>query len=313
MKLKYRILASLVATSMAYSQTTSEIVGYTTQTLETGYNLVGLNLHNSVLVKGTFESELVDDEADFDSVLTDTDAVYILEILSGDQEGATAEFSSADAIDSTINLSGELGAGAAEYQIRKAKKLSEVVSLDNIQTGTTAIRADRVLVFNAGSYDSYYYSSSKLTWLLTTDIFGSNPVDPYLSYSDAVIILRLSDSTADEELVSSGTVKTESTVITAFEGFTPISVSSPAGQTLNNSGLQEFLTSGRNSLQSDIVYIPSNSGYDQYYYNSNNSVWTSASSIFTNDAGDTELPNAVYILRRSSNSIAGLFSSPLDL
>ena len=95
------IAAALIGASGAMAQTAfSPIVGYTTETINQGFNYIGLTLHEPVAIAGSIDavasgsggSTLTENDVDLISVLgASGSTTYILEITSGPLEGTVQE------------------------------------------------------------------------------------------------------------------------------------------------------------------------------------------------------------------------------
>ena len=137
---------------------------------------------------------------------------------------------------------------------------------------STAVAASSDIVWvptASGSYDRYYYRTPLFggtsSWVNadTDAAIGELP----LVYTDGVFA-ELRSTSPQLDLIVTGAVRTESITIPAFTGFNLISNVFPVGSTIQNSGLQDVLTSAAVAASSDIVWILDTvtGQYDRYYY-----------------------------------------------
>lgn len=316
--------ASLVSPA-AFAQTaTSNTVGYVTESLAVGFNLIGLSLHDQTVASGTFESEsmspvtldagtaderivygITDVDIDFATIDPGAAATLLLEIESGAQTGAVAEVDSVDG--DTIYLSESLGAGAAEYNVRKAATLDDIFGT-SLQGGATSGTADIIwLPDGSNSYSQFFYSTvgSEFRDVTAPFVAASAPVSVF--YPDAIFVQVKGSS---KDVVFAGEVKTVDTVFNAENGFNLVAVAGPVGQTLSNSSLSEVLTASSTSGNADIVWVPDGAGaYTEYFYSSVSNQWKLTSSPFGSSQDEVSLPSAIFIQRKGT-STAGVMTLP---
>ncbi|MCP5538108.1 MAG: hypothetical protein H7A51_17990 [Akkermansiaceae bacterium] len=316
------LAALLLGSAGAIAQTTAytKPSGFVTHTLKAGkFNLIGLTLHSPIAISGAFETvsgtTLTDTNVDFTSVLT-TGNTYILEITENTADpslvGTIQEITSWTATTLTTpddlgsdGLAGETTSGAnngAKYQLRKAPTLEEVFGTTNsvLQKGVISTLADILWIPNlSGGYDRYFLSNTNQWKNAATNAVAPNVP---LVYTDALFIQRKG---AEVNLVLTGSVKANNTVVALSTGFNPVSIVAPVGATLQNSGLNASLQAGVISTLADIVWVPNGSGeYDRYFYHTSN-VWRNATTN-ADVVGDVVLPHGIFIQRKGASKNATL-------
>jgi len=291
---------------------TSNPVGYVTENLLPGFNLIGLTLHNPTGNAGDFETEvgatLTDDQADFSNLDLSAET-YILEITSGPAAGTTAFIDSATSNSITVEGGATLEAGTANYQIRPALTLDDVFG-DSVLTGSfSAAAADIVFVPDGtGGYTQYFFSTTGNEFRLTSAPFAASDPVPLL-YADGLLVQNRGTA---KELVIAGAVKTTPTAVASIQGFNAVSVAGPVGVSLNDSNLNDFLEASFSAAAADIIWVPDGTGgFTQYFYSSTSNLWRLTSSPFAGDEGDVELPSGIFIQRRGSDT-AGVFDLPAE-
>lgn len=316
----FRILAASALLGLAAPSATAQSPttftkpsGYVRHDLQVGFNLIAVTVHNKPLVSGTIESEagavITDPNGAFDTALTDPLATYQIEITSGPQNGAVAEIISSTPTTVTVAGTG-LGAGAdTTYVVRAAETLNDLfgTSLDG---GSTDTGNDTVWIAKPdGSYERYFYSTLGNEFRSTGDPFSA-PTKPISVFYPEAMFVQIASSA--KTVTFFGDVKVTPTVVAASEGFNLVRVSSPSGQTLAESNLNTFLTSGSTDTGIDTVWLQDGSGgYVRYFYSSLFDGWRSAADPFGADAGTTPLPSAVLIQRATgTGDTAGVFDLP---
>ncbi|MFC0017398.1 hypothetical protein ACFFQ7_06690 [Roseibacillus persicicus] len=279
--------------SSAFGQATSPVVGYTTENLQTGFNLFGVTLHSKPVASGTFESDLTDDDADFAAVLVDAEATYLLEVESGAQAGAVAEISGNTA---TSLTAGGLVTGAAEYSIREALTLEDVFGT-SLTGSFNATAADIVWIPDGlGGFNQYFYSTTGSQFRPTNAPFAvAEPVPVF--YPDGMFVEVKSGSPS---VTVSGDLKEGATAVSNMQGFNVAANPGPVGVTLGTIGLEATLTGSFNATAADIVWLPDGAGgFNQYFFNSTASVWRPTSSPFSGDSSEVVVPSAFFIERKT--------------
>ena len=301
---------SFLAGSVFAQTAVSGAGGYRTETIEQGFNVVGVNLHNPVIVSGSLDTsngaEVGDSTVDYGAILS-ADETYIFEVLDGDQAGAIAEISAAG--NGSVTLDGDIGdINGAAYSIRKAPTLNE--TFGGLTAGFTAAGADVVWVPTgeaAPNNFAQYFKHSTGNFRAAGSF--SDPAKPIsFLYSDAVLIER---KAADPlPIVITGMVKTVGTVVNIPEGFGPVAVSAPVGSTLQDSGLAAVLTPGFTAAGADVIWVPNGpqeaNAFNQYFVHTTGGIRAAGSFA---DADPVSVNNGLLIERKSEGT-AGLLTVP---
>ena len=302
--------------------------GFVTFDLEVGFNVNGLNVHHAPSVAGVFESEttgtngngeatviLTDNDIDFTAVLTSASAQYLLEINDGTSRGTVAEISEIGTNTITIVTDSALSAGTSAYLIREAMTLRQIFGEDTspkLQSGNAA-SADIIWVPDGtGNYKRYFYRSAFGSVALRDwddQLTALGPVPVF--YPDG-ILLQIKDTA--KEIPVFGTIKKEPTVFAALNGFSVVTVPSPTGQTLAESGLSSVLASGSNAANADVVWMPDGSGdYTKYFYRNafGSTAWRLVDDPLGADQESATISGAILIERKGADTY-GLFQLPAE-
>lgn len=326
-------LAGALTTAVA-SGAVTDPVGYTTESLVTGFNLVGVTLHEPTAATGTFTAvgagTVTDGSATLTTALTGSTS-WILEITSGAQSGAIQVFTSFT--DTEITTPDDLAAAGVvigdTYSIRAASTINSVFGADNeagLQAADTPAGADIIWVpTGPGTYSQFYRNSGVVIPPDTVivppawqTLGGAEAGDTVLAYTDGMFIERKGGPL---DLVITGEVKLTSTRLVLPTGFTIASTAFPVGSTLDNSNLSASLTASDTPAGADIVWAPTGPGtYAQYYYNQGvvippNTVIVPPSwqTLGGAPAGTTEIPSAVFIERKGGLTSAEVAVPPYTL
>lgn len=267
-------LLCALATSTAPGAVTDP-VGYVTVTLEPGiFNLVGVTLHQPVVASGTLESAtastVVDDTADFTSLT----GPLILELNDG--SGVIQEVTVQDATTLTTpeDISSFVTAGVS-YSVRQADTIDSIFGSDNSKANLVAspdgsdAGVDKVFVQTATGLQQFYYVDAPGTFEGWFD--GAGPAgDTVINYADGLYVQTVPTSTATDFQIA-GEVKTNPTSSVLQPGFNLVNAVAPAGLTLGNSGLGDFIEASPDgsSATADKVLIPdlNNPGsFTEYFY-----------------------------------------------
>ena len=166
-------LSALLVGSASAQTAVSKPVGYVTETLTPGFNLMGVTLHNKVSASASVT-------AISGTTITVADGVvdglvdgqtYILEVTSGSGLGAVQVFTTFDAAADTIttidDLSSEVSTGDS-LVIRKASTIADVFGAANesgLLGAAAAASADNILVPDgSGGFVTYFYSTGGFFW-----------------------------------------------------------------------------------------------------------------------------------------------------
>jgi len=303
---------SFLAGSAFSQQAFSGVGGYRTVNIDNGFNLVGVNLHNPVLVSGAIDTEtdadVGDSTVDYTTILTDADATYVFEVLDGAQAGAIAEITAA--ANGSVTVDGAIGAGVGSaYSIRQAPSLND--TFGDLAPGFTAVTADVVYVPTGvgGGYDTYFQHQLSGQFRPTTAP-GADPAKPVSwLYSDGVLVERKTEGPL--ALVITGMVKTTGTIVNVPSGFGAVAVSAPVGSELNDeNGLKATINPGFTAVTADVVYVPAGApgAYDTYFVHQLSGNFRSTTSPGA-DADPLPINNAVLVERKGDDT-AGLLGVP---
>ena len=308
--------------SLAQTGTTptafSTPAGFVTHTLRAGqFNLIGLTLHEAVVVAGQLDSvngtTLGDNDVDFTTALTDG-TTYILEITnatSPERIGTIQEVASWTA--NTFETGDDLGAqglvAGDTYQLRPAATLQQVFG-EPAQIGAsfTEIGADVVwLPDGAGDFTRYFYQGAPLNrWFNATTGNAVTEGIPII-YTDAFFVQVR--STNDVDLVVTGNVKISNVNLAVFTGFNTVSGVFPVGSTLANSSLQAGLTASFTEIGADVLWLPDGAGdFTRYFYQGTplNRWFNASTNTAVADPSVVVLPSAFFIQRRGATADIGL-------
>jgi len=312
-------LAALFAASSAFAQTPafSKPSGYVTQNLEANtFNLVGITLQKESIASGSFET--VDG-----NVLTDAQGAfvvedgksYILEIVTDGNsevsiEGTIQLVPAANITSTQITTSDDLASFG--LQAGATYRLSAAPTIEDVFGTTTSVLAkgpngasplsDIVWVPDGnGGYTRFYIRSSDNT-VRNAQSNAAAPNTPIV-FTDGLLVQK--KNTGSSSLVTTGQVKTTIAGLVVIPGFNVVGTTFPAGATLQNSGLQNSISSGPNGASplSDVVWIPSPGGvYTRYYFRSSDSTWRNAQSN-VEAVADLPLTSAILVQRKAASSI----------
>lgn len=276
------ILAALAASGMAFGAETAYTtpVGYVTQTLKPGqFSYLGLTVNNPVVSSGVLDAvaaapnSVTDNGVNFSTLLT-AGATYVLELNDGTIQEITS-WTAAGVLNTPENITSKVTAGTTTYKLRKAATIADVFGATNSagltpdSDGSFATGNDLIYVLNAaGAPTIIYYSlggeEAPAGWYTSGDLPAANfPI----VYSDGFYVKRSAGS--DVSLVTSGEVKSKPTSSVLIPGYNYLSSVAPAGLTLGNSGLENFLTKsvdGAPFSSVDNVYVPTSTGFTICYY-----------------------------------------------
>lgn len=293
-------LAALVASSSLPAQTPafSKPSGYVTETLQPGFNLIGLTLHSSPLASGTL-TEITPTAITVSSAISPTPGdFYILEINDGATAGGLQEVPASAITGNVINLTQDLGAMGVNigdaFSLRKAPTLEEIFGTTNsvLKKAATPGVADLVWLPNGnGGYNRYFLNTLN-AWRNAAG--GAAPNVPVV-YADGFFVQR-KDSTVD--LIITGQVKTTPTKISITPGFNLVGTSYPVGATLQNSGLDGVVKKAATPGVADLIWVPNgNGGYDRYFLNTLNA-WRNAAGGAAPD--NVPLKSAIFLQRKDA-------------
>lgn len=256
--------AAISGLSQAQTTVTTTPVGYTTQTLSKGTNLVGLTLHNPTLSSGTFSAVSGTTlTAPNLSLSPSSGRMYILEITSGTLAGVIQEIPAASISGTTITTSQNLVtlglAVGNSYRLRLAPTLEEVFTTTPLTNGgvlhaaINATSADVVSLPNgAGGYDRYYLRSGATPAFRNVATNLASPNVPVI-YVDGITIEKKTTTAA--ALTAIGELKTTGSNTVMVKGVNPVGIVAPVGLNLFNAGLEDDIFAALNATSADLVWV----------------------------------------------------------
>jgi len=311
--ISYSLIAAAAAVGFAYGAdtATTKPVGYVTNSLQVGFNLVGLTLVSATTVTGDIETvngaQIGDTDINLQTTLP-AGKTYILEITSGAAQGTVQEFTTVSG--GTITLPAALTGVAADdkYRIRVAPTLEEIFGT-TLQHQSTATGSDVVWLPNGpGVFDRYYLFKPLIgtpSWrkLNSNGTETAAPNTP-LIYLDGLFV---EVKTAPKNLVLAGEVRGEATSVFLGQGFNAVGTVFPVGSTLASSNLAASLQGQGTIAGSDIVWVATGAGvYTKYYFHKTvigAGAWRRINPDNTADVVDpasVELSSGVFIERKGA-------------
>lgn len=320
----YTLLAAASACGLASAAATAYTtpVGYTTQTLVTGFNNVGLTVHAPTKAAGDLNvisaSSVQDTTAgvNFTTSLGATGTLHILEVTSGPSVGLVTEITSwtTDTITTVDNLVTAGVVGGADgvgnkYRIRRAPTLEQIFGTATVGgplTSGTSTTADLVYVPTGvpNQYTQYFLSGAGTFRSVVPNALAPNVP---LVYLDGIFINRKAGGTAN--LIVSGEVKPEKAGGRMVTGFNYLGTIHPVGSTIQNSGLENFLLPGT-STTADLVYVPTGTPnqYLQVFRSGANTWRTVVPNALAPDP--LNLTGAIFINRKGATNSPWAINSP---
>lgn len=302
--------------SSAFGQATSPVVGFETVSVISGFNPVGLRLHESPVATGQLEaissSSVTDNEIDFGATLAPGTYVLELENVTGVIQIVTT-FSG-----NSLNTSEDLTSVAApgdSYTLRPISSIETAFGADNfagLASTTDASTSDQIWVPDGlGGFDMYFFfdngGTPSLVQIDETSQFGIVPAEASsvsLPLDQGFLIV----AAGPRDIIFSGDLKTTSTSIPFNAGFNPVSSQFPvAGQSIadifgaNNSAGLAFST---DAATSDQIWIADGlGGFDMYFFFDNSGTPTLVEidestefGIVPASAEDTVISSSGYLL-----------------
>jgi uncharacterized protein (TIGR02597 family) len=329
-RLAVGILLASAASLFAQTTATTDPVGFITLNA-TGnggsgnptLSFKGLGMTRAVEYQGSAESvgtnTLTDNEATWtDNQFNGTNGAYFVEITSGPGAGTIYDIQTTTAATKTLTLVQNLAGGITapvSFKIRKHWTLATVFGPNNEGglTGGDSATADKILVQNGSSFDSYYYQTSGaggVGWRKD----GEPAVDASATVfvpEEGLIVRR--NQSAGANIVLMGAVKTGQTSIPILPGNNLVGNVYAANLTLQSSGLYTGnpttgLASGDEASTSDQVLLWNGGGYTTYYFQTaplaaGGSGWRNANDVFA-DASATVIPVGYSMFVKRSNGAA---------
>ena len=304
----YSLLAAAAACGMAFGQTTaySAPVGYVSQALPANsFSFVGLTAHQpaaySGIVTSASSSSVTASGIDFATLLTEGQT-YVLELADGTIQEVNS-WTAQGVLTTPDNISSKITPNVTKFKLRKAATISDIFGANNAaglkSTDGDIDSADVIYLVGSGGAVTpvyYYNDGSEQAWYTAE---GEPAGDLPLVYGDGFYIGRKAGDPLN--LVVSGEVKTVPTSGVVAPGWNFLSGVAPAGLTLGNSGLKNFLSSTDGDyLTVDNIYIPNPDGsftIAYYYDDGSEAEWYTADG---EPAADLQLNGGFLIFSRSS-------------
>lgn len=283
-------LGALLAGSAAAQESVSKPVGYETLDVATGFNYIGVRLHEAPAASGAADSiaeTVVTVPAGSLDGLTEGTA-YIFEVTDGDATGAVVIVEAFDAVAGTVTLSDDLSDNFEEGNLFTIRPSSTLVSLfgeasdDALAAAAAPGDGDQVWVPNmAGGFDKFYkysfFGISEWRGVDSDTAVDGNTIS--VCYTDGMVINAVQDSS----VVFSGSVKLGASSFGLAEGFNYLGSIYPVGATLDNFFgplAQVDLDTAAAPGDGDQVWVASGSSFTKYYVYSffGVSEWRSVSS-----------------------------------
>ncbi|MEM7313502.1 MAG: hypothetical protein AAF497_10155, partial [Planctomycetota bacterium] len=298
-------------------------VGYHTEEIKPGFNVVGVNLVGAPLVSsaitGAAGATLSYSQVDLGAAIGDGD--YTIEF----DNGAWSPIASADGNDvtTTNDISASVAAGAS-YTIRKVKTVEELFgSVDDtgLTVGADATSSDIVWVPDGAGGFTKLYPTTGDGFFLTAgwrDVAGAdadNAAFP-IHFTKGLLVERVGEGNVD--VVFTGHVKTTPTTVDVSDAFTYLSRIYPSGSTFANSGLYQEdgsgVRDGASADEAENIWLPGEPGaFAKYYYTKGDGFFLTESwkDVALGDANqnDTELTSA-YIIERKGDAYSMTVTPP---
>lgn len=313
--ISYSLIAAAAAVGMAHGAetATTKPVGYVTNSLQPGFNLIGLTLQSPSLVTGDIETvngaQIGDTDLNIQTSLP-VGRTYILEVTSGAAAGFVQEFVTVNG--GTITLPAAVSGLAADdkYQIRVAPTLEEIFG-NTLQTQSTSAGSDIVWLSNGPGVFEKYYRQSPLFGSPVWKKLGPNNTEVNAPNTPVVYLdsFFVEVKTTQKNLVISGELRADVTSLFLGPGFNAVGTVFPVGSNLANSNISGALQSQSTSAGSDIVWISRGPGvFEKYYYQRplfGAQIWKrlDANNVETTvDANTVNLSTGMFIEKKGTTS-----------
>jgi hypothetical protein len=308
---------ALLSLSMASAQTAfTTPVGYHTETVSQGFNVIGVNLVDAPLVSSALSAApagavLTDANVNFVDALA-AGSLYSIEFAGGAWSTIT-EFSA-----NSVTTASALAVGANEsYIVRKVRTLGDYFGADNsagFKAGD-ANTADILWIPNGEAFEKAYYAVADpflgiaAGWALVGK--AGDQANFGIPFTKGLIVQK--QDAGDLDLTFTGHVKLTPTIVTADAPFTYLSRIYPAGATLGNSGLGDAVTQGDANTASNI-WLPTGPGVFQkgYFAAADPFLGITAGWQLVGEAGDkaTAPLTSGYIVQRNSAAFTVTLTPP---
>jgi hypothetical protein len=322
----FSALTLLGSMSAMHAQATTTPVGYTTETLAQGFNLIGLTLHQPVSTSGAFTTVadvgVTDTNGDFITALgASGSATYILEIKTGALAGSIQDITEWTA--TTLTTPDDLLAAGAlatdTYSIRKATTIADAFGESNTAgfLAGNASSADIIWIPNgSGGFDKFYYAVNFAPILSAgwknVATGNTDQSDKAIVYADGILVER--KGVSDLSVTFTGSVKDGDTSIFISDDYTYAGASYPAGVTLDSSNLANSMQAG-NASSADLLWMADGAGgYTKFYYAVDfapilSAGWKNVATGNT-DQGATNITSGMIIQKRASTAFTAKISGP---
>jgi hypothetical protein len=301
-------LTALATAGLAFGQpATTTPVGYVSQELKQGYNVIGLTMLTPILAMGVIDG--VNQKVITDAAIAFTPAVgrtYILEITTGALNGTIQETNANSYVGTTITVNDDLEVMGLlpgdKYSIRVAPTLEEIFGTVTRASGgvldaaSSPLSADIIWMPNGvGGYDKYYLRAGAYR---NADNNAFTPNIPFI-YADGLLVQK--KNLAISTLTVTGTIKTTQTNSIAIQGYNTLSPVAPVGLNLFNAGLEATLTQSSSELSADIVWVQQeNLTYNRYYRRAGGWRLSGASSNLTQVQAEAVSLSRGFLVQRKS-------------
>jgi uncharacterized protein (TIGR02597 family) len=263
-----------------------------------------------------------------------TSVPYYVRITSGVAQGRIFLVSTSTANTSTtltVNNDGSdltglgilVGSSGDTYEIVPCETLSSLFGNSILQGGVDANTADNVLVWNGGSYLTFYYNATRSRWERNVDTAVSPTRDNFVLRPDRGIMIQRNAGTDLVFSITGRVPSTTSRIVLARPGTTFIAHGFPVDISLGDLALQ--LTPGwvgsndRGTAAStaDLVQVWNNGSWLTFYYDTGTSQWQRAGdSANTNRNGYSVTTGRPIMITRTtadSNAAVASFVIPYSL
>jgi uncharacterized protein (TIGR02597 family) len=237
--------------------------------------------------------------------LADATSPYSLRVTSGSLTGANLFISSNTSDTLTFNFSQSSVSSTSGLTADDTYELVEVDTLNSlfggpsdgvIFSGATQVEADVVYVFSGGAWLSYFHNGSN--WVRKSGRSTIISDDLPLTSDTAVLFSRISDTSTS--YVLTGTVPSTPSVLKLNgSGLSYLANNTPTSITLANLSLQTA-AGFENGATGDSIYIYTNGSWLKYNYDGTD--WIRKSGRSTIISNDVEIPSGSGFVFSKSNS-----------
>ena len=280
----FSLAAAMAATTslQAQSSAVTKPVGYHTEDLFEGFNVIGVNVGNAVAAAGDFDADSAqDDDVDFTALLTAGGLYTVQNTTTGDL--AAVDSWTATTLETTPTLGVTSG---DSYEIRADQTIGGLFGDANESALLEGNEGTADVIWipdGTGLYTRIYWNN-----VTSDDLF--NPLSPgwrsigggnteakdtVVPFHYAVFLQRRSADALSLVFVGHvrGSTNAEtggamSTNVPLFQGFNVVNRVVPVGITAADAGVSDMLTEGDEST-SDVLWNPAGNGLYTRIYNNN--------------------------------------------